>query len=122
MYQPIPFKEEYIKGIRISGKIDKTTFINAMQEVLPQEKMARLNLYIEIEPEEGFTWQSLWQSFKFGISKGQELMQELDKIAVVSSEAWLRTYTSLENVMVSGIEEKAFNEEDKNLAKDWLKH
>lgn len=122
MYEAIPFEEEHVRGMRLFGKIDKTTFVKAMREIMPDiETSGSVNLYIEMEPDEGISGNTLWESFKFAVSEGQETVKSVDKIAVVTGKTWLRTWTKIESSLLPGLTEKAFAPDEKKAAMDWVK-
>lgn len=122
MYKTIAFDEDYVRGIHLYGKIDKTSFINAMREVLPElESKGHFNLYFEMEPEDGITGDTLWESFKYGLTEGKNYVERIDKIAVVTDKAWLRGWTKVENAVLPGVKEKAFTPDEREEAKNWIK-
>lgn len=121
MIEQLALGNNKVFGFRISGNIDKEAFDflkNAMEERL--KVPGHFNLYLEVPMLEGVDFEVMGESIKQAFKDLVTYLFNVDKIAVVTNESWLKYTVKIENKLMPGIEERVFADNEKTAALMWL--
>ena len=103
------------------GDFNKQAFEKAMTEFVPELKTRdEFNIYLEIHSIEGMEAKAVWDDVKFYFRNMPELLEKIEKIALVTDKSWMKNLAELSYKMVPGIELKSFSFDDKVAAREWV--
>jgi len=122
MLEVIPFEEENIIGLRLSGAIDDEGFDRMIERIRAVvKKHDKVRVYAEVE---GFGWESIDVFFK-NMQVKFELFKEMDKFekeALVSDKSWIEAAAKIGDAMLPSMEIKYFPVAEKELALEWIRN
>jgi len=119
MIQIIPTEYDYIVGLNVSNKIDKSDIERVA--AVTEEKLKsydKLRMYIEIENFQGATLGGFLEDCKFG----PRYRNVYYKKVIVCNELWLGMLTVITSrIVYSTMDIKHFSWQEKDQALEWLK-
>jgi hypothetical protein len=118
MIERIPDLPDNVLGFRASGEVSsddyKNVVVPAVEAASKTNEKLRL-LYVIPDDCSGFSVKSMWDDTKVVIGH----VKQLEKIALVSDQEWLRDSTNLLGELMPG-EVKAFPMEEEAAAGAWM--
>lgn len=121
MIEDIPFEDERILGIRISGKVDLMDLLPVIGRVdsLLQGD-APLRGYVEIGDFDGVSLAALARDIKYAVTHFRALAKRFERVAIVTDNAWIRRMAKFESLFIPGLEERVFAAADVVEAQAWV--
>lgn len=121
MLTRINLGDEKVFAFSWSGKFDEVAFKKSLEEFIPEFiKREKMNIYIEMQSLDGVEALAVWKDLKFAFRNYQQLMDKIQKVALVTDKGWLRLLSDISSTFIPGIEEKSFSFEDADSAKKWV--
>lgn len=122
MLHKIDFEDFHVVGFRWEGKFDeegaKQSIVQFFKEL---QTKSRFNVYMEVESLTEVEAQGIWEEIKFEAKNYQQMLNEIDKIALVTDMTWMRSIAENASFMVPKMKIKAFEMKDAEAAKTWVK-
>ena len=117
MLSLIPFDDDRVVGVRISGKITRPDFdrmVEKLNEVLAAHDKVRV--YVELESFGGVAMDTLLEDLKFGLRH----WNDVERKVVVSDADWVHRLGSLSARLFTQIEVKVFGRDQAEDARAWI--
>jgi hypothetical protein len=121
MIEAIPFEDDRILAFRITGKVelsDLLPILDRLDQLLASERPLRG--YVEITDFEGVSAEALLKDFRYALKHFRSLATRFERVAVVTDSAWIRSLTTLESLLIPGVEEKVFRTVERERARTWV--
>ena len=121
MIESIPFEDERILGIRMTGKVeleDLLPLFDRLDGLLARE--TPLRAYVEIAGFEGVGIDALLKDLRYGLKHFRSLATRFERVAVVTDKNWIKNLARLESLLLPGTEERVFSEADAVEAMAWV--
>jgi hypothetical protein len=108
---------KHVVGIRIEGKVEEQEFdaVAALLEKRMQE-FPKVNVYVELESFTGMEVRALLKDLKFGLKN----LDRFDKEAIVTDKKWVQKIAGASDSLVKDVQVKAFDKNEKDLARKWI--
>jgi len=118
----LDLEQNNVLALRIEGELDHESFMEVVKDMEEEfEDQDHFRLYLEVPELEHVEFRTIWDSLKFALTHFRQYVKQIDRIAVVSDEKWLRWVTEVENKLMPSISEKAFTFAEVELAREWIK-
>jgi hypothetical protein len=104
-------------GIAITGKLNTADYDRL--NVLVEEQVkhhGRVRMLLEIISTDGINARTLWEDLKASI----RLYKDLDRVAIIGDQSWLKTSIKLSDLLTPGLELAAFSTVERARAIAWL--
>jgi|GEM_PF-5906550 len=111
-----------ILAFRVSEEMQQEDVDWMVQRIIKKQERANQNvlLYVEFEDFGELTLKRMWTHFKMLLDHVFKLMDKVNKIAAVTSNTSLREKLSIEFALVPTLSFKAFQDDEKTEAYQWL--
>ncbi len=109
--------DDRLLGIAIVGKLYPSDYDRI--NVLVEEKVrhhGKARIMLEVVSTEGINARTLWEDLKNGL----KLYKDLDRVAIIGDQSWLKTSVKLSDLLTPGLELAAFSTIDRKRAISWL--
>jgi hypothetical protein len=121
MLKRLDFHQDNILAFHIQGKLDHDAFLKASEDLIDKlHQHQQFCIYIEIHEPNGIDFRVVWDSVRFAMAYFRQYLKQVDRIAVVSDSKWIHRITEFENLILTGVREKAFNLSQKDKAMKWI--
>lgn len=123
MLQKLDFSNSKVLAFSWDGDFNRKAFEVAMAEFVPELKTRdQFNIYLEMHSIQGVEAKAVWEDVKFYFQNMPELMEKINKIALVTDKSWMKNLAELSYKMMPGIDLKSFSFDDKSAAREWVKN
>lgn len=107
---------EEVIAISVDDQLTADDYERCNRMIRLQEPVDKLKLYIEIDQWKGMTFKALLEDIKMGFKH----YDKISKIAVASSEDWIKKWTQGSDLLTPGIDVKLFKTSERAKAMSWL--
>lgn len=122
MLHKLDLNDEKVVGFRWEGKFDEKGFKQSLVQFIPELQMhSKMNLYLEVLNLTEVEAKAVWEEIKYDVQNMKEMVNKIDKVALVTDLTWLRTLSSSFSSLVPGIRVKTFKLEEADAAKVFVK-
>lgn len=113
----IDLGDERLLGLAIVGKMNSTDYerINLLVEE-KVKKYGKAKILLEIVSTDGLNVRTLWEDLKTSVG----LYKDLERVAIIGDQAWLKTSVKLSDLLTPGLELAAFSTIERQRAVAWL--
>ena len=109
--------DDQLLGLAIIGKLTQADYDRI--NFLVEEKVrhhGRARILLEIVSTEGINARTLWEDLKASL----KLYKDLERVAIVGDQSWLKTSVKLSDLLTPGLELAAFSTAERRRAIGWL--
>lgn len=122
MLHKIDIGDENVVSFRWEGKYDEKGVKQSFVQFLPElQARSKMNLYLEVKDLPQVEAKAIWEEIKFDVKNMGEMVNKIDKLALVTDMSWMRTMLETSSSFVPGIKAKAFTFEEAEAAKAFVK-
>ncbi|MGI8892213.1 MAG: STAS/SEC14 domain-containing protein [Bacteroidia bacterium] len=115
-------EDEKVFAFRWKGKFDEESFRKSLEEFIPEFlKRDRMNIYVEMQSIDGAEATAIWKDLKFAFNNYEQLLNKIDKVALVTDKGWMRILSDISSAFIQGVKEKSFSLDEADIAKEWVK-
>lgn len=117
MIEILPFKNDKVIGMIISGKV-QVEGLEMITKMIDEklERHEKLNVYIEIDDVSKFSNDAFVKDLKFSFSH----LGDFEKEAIVSDQGWLGTLIKITDKLYQSVEVRHFSPDERNDALRWI--
>lgn len=117
MIEIIPFENDKVIGMKISGKV-QVEGIEMITKIIDEklERHEKLNVYVEFEDVMRFSSEAFIKDLKFSFSH----LGDFEKEAIVSDKGWLGTLIKITDKLYPSVEVRHFSKDETNEARKWI--
>src|SRR5690606_28812923 len=116
------FNDEKVVGFRWEGKFYEKGFKQSLVQFLPELQMhSKMNLYLEVINLTEVEAKAVWEEIKYDVQNMREMVNKIDKVALVTDLSWMRTLSSSFAAFVPGLRVKTFKLDEDDAAKLFVK-
>ena len=103
--------------MRIAGKLEGATF-DGLSAALDDKlaRHAKVRVYVEMAHFEGMSAEAVIDDLRLALRHWRDIERE----AVVTGERWIRALTPLGDKLVPGVEVRAFDDTEREVARAWI--
>jgi len=121
MLTMLDISSENVVALRADGTLDEgdvARIADALDDALAAHE--RIRVYFETGEVLGITPRGLWEDIRYGVRRFRDLASRIERVALVTDKAWLRTLAELEGKLFPAVEERAFPLADREEALGWI--
>lgn len=122
MLHKVDLEDNQVVGFRWEGKFDekgaKQSILQFMQELQMRPKFS---VYMEIGSLTEVEAKGIWEELKFEAKNYKDLINKIEKVALVTDMDWMRTIADSSSFMLPNIRLKSFKMQEAEAAKTWIK-
>ena len=108
-------------GFSWEGKYDEKAFKQSVLQFLPElQSKPEMNVYLEVYDISDVEARALWDEIKFDVKNYQELVEKIDKVALVTDMEWLKGLSKASFSLIPSLSIKTFALKDKDAARLWV--
>jgi hypothetical protein len=121
MIQTLSASNDKVLAFRVEGKIT-TKDIEEIYALIKAKVAYEQPMYIYMEMKEfpGMTFQSVWEEIKQLVPDFTSIIKHIEKVALVSDQQWVQKLADAASFVLSNVEQKSFNFNEREEAQKWI--